>query len=83
MRKLLGFLPAFAAFGLVMGLSQVANAAEVTRVASSFDQDFNGNTFDLHYGVTYDFDFKKAAIMRDQISGVTSFAGVNPANSRT
>ncbi|EDM78688.1 hypothetical protein PPSIR1_29593 [Plesiocystis pacifica SIR-1] len=69
MRKLLGFLPAFAAFGLVMGLSQVANAAEVTRVASSFDQDFNGNTFDLHFGVSYDFDFKKAAIMREWGAG--------------
>lgn len=66
MRKLLGFLPAF---GLVMGLSQVANAAEVTRVASSFDQDFNGNVFDLHFGVSYDFDFKKAAILREWGAG--------------
>ncbi|NVB38438.1 hypothetical protein G6O69_11400 [Pseudenhygromyxa sp. WMMC2535] len=66
MRKLLGFLPAFA---LVMGLSQVANAAEVTRVASSFDQEFNGNAFDLHFGVSYDFDFKKAAILREWGSG--------------
>lgn len=62
MRKLLGFLPAFA---LVAGLSQDANAAEVTRVASSFDQDFNGNAFGLHFGVSYDFDFKKAAILRE------------------
>ncbi len=66
MRKLLGFLPAF---GLVMGLSQVANAAEVTRVASSFDQDFNGNTFDLHFGVAYGFDYKKAAILREWGAG--------------
>lgn len=66
MRKLLGFLPVF---GLVMGLSQVANAAEVTRVASSFDQDFNGNAFDLHFGVAYDFDFKKAAILREWGAG--------------
>jgi hypothetical protein len=66
MRKLLGFLPAF---GLVMGLSQVANAAEVTRVASSFDQDFNGNAFDLHFGVSYDFDFKKAAVLREWGAG--------------
>lgn len=66
MRKLLGFLPAFA---LVAGVSQDANAAEVTRVASSFDQDFDGNVFDLHFGVSYDFDFKKAAIMREWGSG--------------
>jgi hypothetical protein len=66
MRKFLGFLPAFA---LVAGLSQDANAAEVTRVASSFDQDFNGNAFDLHFGVNYDFDFKKAAVMREWGSG--------------
>ncbi|PRQ04072.1 hypothetical protein ENSA5_11200 [Enhygromyxa salina] len=66
MRKLFGFLPVF---GLVMGLSQVANAAEVTRVASSFDQDFNGNAFDLHFGVSYDFDFKKAAILREWGAG--------------
>ncbi|MFV8751547.1 hypothetical protein ACNOYE_13470 [Nannocystaceae bacterium ST9] len=48
-----------------MGLSQVANAAEVTRVASSFDQELNGNAFDLHFGVSYGFDFKKAAILRE------------------
>jgi len=62
MRKLLGFLPAFA---LVAGLSQVANAAEVTRVASSFDKDNGGSAFGLHFGVSYDFDFKKAAILRE------------------
>lgn len=66
MRKLFGLLPAFA---LVAGVSQDAHAAEVTRVASSFDQDFNGNAFDLHFGVSYDFDFKKAAIMREWNSG--------------
>jgi hypothetical protein len=67
MRKLLGFLPAFAL--ATLGLGQDAHAAEVTRVASSFDQDFNGNAFDLHFGVSYDFDFKKAAIMREWGSG--------------
>lgn len=65
-RGLSGFLPAFV---LVMGLGQVANAAEVTRVASSFDQDFNGNAFDLHFGVSYDFDFKQAAILREWGAG--------------
>jgi hypothetical protein len=66
MRKLFGLLPAFA---LVAGFSQDAKAAEVTRVASSFDQDHNGNAFDLHFGVSYDFDFKKAAIMREWGAG--------------
>jgi hypothetical protein len=76
MRKLHGFngpsllrglgLPAFV---LVMGLSQVASAAEVTRVASSFDQDFNGNAFDLHFGVSYGFDFKQAAVLREWGAG--------------
>ncbi len=70
MRKLLGFkarpvLTALPVFGLLMGLGQVANAAEVTRVASSFDQELNGNAFDLHFGVSYGFDFKKAAILRE------------------
>jgi hypothetical protein len=73
MRKLLGFtahpvLTGFTALpvlGLLMGLSQVANAAEVTRVASSFDQELNGNAFDLHFGVSYGFDFKKAAVLRE------------------
>jgi len=67
MRKLLGFLPAFAL--ALLGASQVANAAEVTRVASSFDQDFNGNRFDLHIGATYDFDFKRGAILREWGAG--------------
>ncbi len=72
MRKLLGFhaprgfLPAFV---LVMGLGQVAEAAEVTRVASSFDQDFNGNAFDLHFGVSYDFHYKQAAVLREWGAG--------------
>lgn len=56
---------AMTAFGLVMGLSQVASAAEVTRVASSFDEELNGNRFDLHFGVSYGFDFKKGAILRE------------------
>lgn len=66
LRALGAFLPVFA---LVMGASQVADAAEVTRVASSFDQDFNGNAFDLHFGVSYDFDFKQAAVLREWGAG--------------
>ena len=57
------------AFVLVMAFGQVANAAEVTRVASSFDQEHNGNAFDLHFGVSYDFDFKQAAILREWVHG--------------
>ncbi|MEZ4380515.1 MAG: hypothetical protein R3A79_04160 [Nannocystaceae bacterium] len=55
--------------GLFLGISTTAQAAEVTRVASSFDE---GNPFDLHFGVGYDFDFKKAAIMREWSDGTTN-----------
>jgi hypothetical protein len=63
-----GCLP-LCVLGAVVGFAPDAHAAEVTRVASSFDQDFNGNAFDLHFGVSYDFDFKKAAIMREWGAG--------------
>jgi len=59
MRKLCGLLPLL---GLYFGLSASAQAAEITRVASSFDKD---NKFDLHFGVGYDFNFKKAALLRE------------------
>lgn len=59
MRKLCGLLPLV---GLCIGISATAQAAEVTRVASSFDGD---NKFDLHFGVGYDFNFKKAAVLRE------------------
>ncbi len=59
MRKLCGLLPLV---GLCFGISTTARAAEVTRVASSFDND---NKFDLHFGVGYDFNYKKAAILRE------------------
>ena len=59
MRKLCGLLPLV---GLCFGISATARAAEVTRVASSFDND---NKFDLHFGVGYDFNYKKAAILRE------------------
>ena len=49
-------------FGLLYGLSTTASAAEVTRVASSFEEE---DPFDLHFGVGYAFDFKKAAILRE------------------
>jgi hypothetical protein len=62
MRKLLG--PT--ALGLALGLSQTATAAEVTRVATAFEED---NPFDLHFGVSYQYDFKKAAILREWSDG--------------
>src|SRR5690349_5546711 len=65
-RHLRGLLPAFV---LAMSLGQVAEAAEVTRVASSFDQDHNGNAFDLHFGVSYDFNYKQAAVLREWGAG--------------
>ncbi|MEM7157741.1 MAG: hypothetical protein AAF799_33175 [Myxococcota bacterium] len=65
MRNLLRFLPLL---GLVAtaGLSQNAQAAEVTRVASSFEDD---NPFDIHFGVAYDYNFKRAAILREWNAG--------------
>lgn len=40
--------------------------AEVSRVASSFEDD---DIFDVHFGVGYDFTFKRAAILREWNSG--------------
>lgn len=59
MRKFCCFL---AISGLIAGLSPNADAAEVTRVATAFEDD---NKFDLHFGVAYDFNFKRAAILRE------------------
>jgi hypothetical protein len=47
---------------LALGLSSVAHASEVTRVATAFEPK---NTIDLHVGVGYDFQFKQAAILRE------------------
>ncbi len=66
MRKVCGLLPVL---GLFLGISTTSQAAEVTRVASSFDE---GNPFDLHFGVGYDFEFKKAAILREWSDGTTN-----------
>ena len=66
MRKVCGLLPVV---GLLLGISSTASAAEVTRVASSFDE---GNPFDFHFGVGYDFEFKKAAILREWSDGTTN-----------
>ncbi len=43
-----------------------ADAADETRVATSFEDD---NPFDLHFGVAYDYNFKRAAILREWNSG--------------
>lgn len=55
-------LPLGLSLGLWAGFSQTAEAAEVTRVATSFEE---GNVFDVHFGVAYDFNFKRAAILRE------------------
>jgi hypothetical protein len=61
------------ALGLcLVGPSLTAQAAEVTRVATSFEDD---NVFDVHFGVAYDYNFKQAAILREWNSGR---GGANP-----
>jgi hypothetical protein len=61
------------ALGLfVVGPTATAEAAEVTRVATSFEED---NVFDVHFGVAYDYNFKQAAILREWNSGR---GGANP-----
>ncbi|MEE9382732.1 MAG: hypothetical protein V3V08_04890 [Nannocystaceae bacterium] len=56
------FRALFPLLGLILALPQVANASEVTRVASSFEED---NPFDLHFGVAYDYEFKRASLLRE------------------
>ncbi|MCX4240308.1 hypothetical protein [Paraliomyxa miuraensis] len=51
----------------IAGASQSVHAAEVTRVASSFEE---GNQFDIHFGVAYDFNYKQAAVLREWNAGV-------------
>jgi hypothetical protein len=63
LHPLLGLLLGGAA---TIGASQTAQAAEVTRVASSFEED---NPFDIHFGVAYDFNFKRAAVLREWNAG--------------
>ena len=61
MRKLCSLLPLLGLFATA-GVSQSAEAAEVTRVATAFEED---NQFDIHFGVAYDFNFKRAAVLRE------------------
>jgi hypothetical protein len=68
MRNLCCLLPLL---GLSLGVafvggSQTAHAAEVTRVATAFEE---GNQFDIHFGVAYDFNFKQAAVLREWNAG--------------
>jgi hypothetical protein len=63
MRKLSCLLTVLGAFA---GLSPTAQAAEATRVASSFEDD---DVFDLHFGVAYNYEFKRAAILREWNTG--------------
>lgn len=65
MRKPLCLLPLLG-LAVTAGVSQTAQAAEPTRVASSFEDD---NPFDIHFGVAYDFNFKRAAILREWNAG--------------
>lgn len=67
MRTFRALMPAIGL--LAAAVSQTASAAEVTRVATSFEED---NKFDLHFGVAYDFDFKKASILREYGDGTTN-----------
>ena len=69
MRKLCCLLPLLAPLlggAAIAGASQTAHAAEVTRVATAFEE---GNQFDIHFGVAYDFNFKRAAVLREWNSG--------------
>src|SRR5262245_44257421 len=59
MRKLCCLLPLLAAFAWA---SPPAHAAEVTRVATAFEED---NPFDIHFGVAYDYNSKRAAVLRE------------------
>jgi hypothetical protein len=58
MRTLLGVS---ACLGLAL-VSQTASAGEVTRVASSFEEN---DKFDLYLGVSYEFDNKRASVLRE------------------
>lgn len=57
---------ALAIAGGVLGAASEAEAADVTRVATAFEED---NVFDVHLGVAYDFNYKRAAILREWNSG--------------
>ncbi|MBC8071712.1 MAG: hypothetical protein IAG13_25530 [Deltaproteobacteria bacterium] len=51
---------------VTLAYSPTARAAEVTRVATAFEED---NRFDIHFGVAYTYNFKSASILREWNSG--------------
>ena len=53
MRKLRCLLPLSA---LLLGIPTTAEAAEATRVATSFEED---NRFDVHFGIAYNYNFSQ------------------------
>src|SRR5687767_5649186 len=55
--------------GTFVAVSPQAHAAEVTRVATSFEED---NRFDIHLGLAYSFNYKSAAILREWNSGAAT-----------
>ncbi len=70
MRSLGRFLVFAGAPALACGATWVlgtpASAAEVTRVATSFEEE---NRFDIHLGLAYSFNYKSASILREWNSG--------------
>lgn len=52
-------------FVAVASLGATAHAGELTRVATAAEKD---NKWDFHFGVGYDFDFKRASILRETTS---------------
>ncbi|TPV93032.1 MAG: hypothetical protein B7733_22635 [Myxococcales bacterium FL481] len=62
MRTVRALLPFVGLFGFALVSPSAARAGEVTRIASSFEED---NPFDLHFGVAYDYNFKRASILRE------------------
>jgi hypothetical protein len=52
--------------GVTLAVSPRAQAAEVTRVATAFEDD---NRFDIHLGLAYTYNFKSASILREWNSG--------------
>lgn len=56
-------------FGALLSIGSRAQAAEVTRVATSFEDD---NRFDIHLGLAYTFNYKSASILREWNSGMPS-----------
>lgn len=62
MRTARALLPLFGLLGIALAAPTSAQASEVTRVASSFEEN---NPFDLHFGVAYDYTFKQASILRE------------------